>query len=550
MKYRRTLSCILASAMIASLAAGCSGEETPSAVSSSETTASETTSATTTTSPKEQEPDIVFALRWCRLDKNFSYAGLRTAVNGTLGLENGTGVLFVNLEGKNDGNNTLYNALRNKEFVENILNDSSITDTLKAAASDEFVDVEGADSMNAFFYGYWDLLPVGGDERDEEFNADKSLTRGQAMTLVMRAITPVEKSGLPNTDSEFTKCVGETLYTDFASYMNDKAYMNTSDKSLNSSSFNSSMTKAEYVYMVMNTVYTADELATIDTSEAVLDNCIDGGDIAANQNFTGDNATNYEVELMMKNPDGGASTKLYDVMLKASAMGIISSDIEWSDPITKSEAVEMFVDAVKVYNNLSDFASTEEQGEIEETPIDMEALKAIALGYYEPIADNLSCTEDTYVKEFVDKLLIDEPEQRIADYLSDKYWIQYVYTPDNTEGEVATPVYTETTPSTTTTSKPVEDDEPTETKPTGGKLYNSLEEIPPYTRIGVTTYDPGAVKGYVEMPGGTFWQMGRSCWYSVDDFLAGKDPVDPQIVEGISDEEMQEILENLPDEIH
>ncbi len=100
--------------MIASLVTGCSGEETPSAVSSSETTASETTSATTTTSPKEQEPDIVFALRWCRLDKNFSYAGLRTAVNGTLGLENGTGVLFVNLEGKNDGNNTLYNALRNK----------------------------------------------------------------------------------------------------------------------------------------------------------------------------------------------------------------------------------------------------------------------------------------------------------------------------------------------------------------------------------------------------------------------------------------------------
>ncbi len=406
------------------------------------------------------------------------------------------------------------------------------------AASEEFIDVEGADSMNAFFYGYWDLLPVGGDERDEEFNADKSLTRGQAMTLVMRAITPVEKSGLPNTDSKFTECVGETLYTDFASYMNDKAYMNTSDKSLNSSSFNSSMTKAEYVYMVMNTVYTADELATIDTSEAVLDNCIDGGDIAASQNFTGDNATNYEVELMMKNPDGGASTKLYDVMLKASAMGIISSDIEWSDPITKSEAVEMFVDAVKVYNNLSDFASTEEQGEIEETPIDMEALKAIALGYYEPIADNLSCTEDTYVKEFVDKLLIDEPEQRIADYLSDKYWIQYVYTPDTTEGEVATPVYTETTPSTTTTSKPVEDDEPTETKPTGGKLYNSLEEIPPYTFVGSVSYIPEAVDGYIEAPGGTFWGMGGSYWYSLDDFLAGKDPVHPDIVMGLTEEQI------------
>lgn len=319
-------------------------------------------------------------LEWWTLSGLGKYPTIRKATNTALNIQSGKGSIYIDLEGHQQLNNTLLNALRNKEFGETQLNDSAITNQIMAAVNETFTDLEESDEKAAFFNSYWYLLP---DEAGEvaEFKGSQTLTRAQAMTLVMRAITPVEDGRKPKTDSAFTAAVGDTVYTDYASYVNSKAYLNTTDNTLNEGYFNGKMSRAEYIYLCLNSVFSADELNSIDITKVNLIDCIKG--------------TGNDLVAAVENPDNGVPESLYNAIARANVLGIVNNETRWDEPIAKTEAVDMFAATVQAYNGKYGYVVDLETAQANE------ALKEKAKASYAKLKDQLTIDEDTYVNEYV-----------------------------------------------------------------------------------------------------------------------------------------------------
>ena len=158
-------------------------------------------------------------------------------VTGTTG--NKEGILYTNpLTTQADQNITLLLAIKNSQFRGYLVSPDELA-KFGEIATENYTDIE-ADDINAPYAtinAYFELLP---DQEEGQFDGDSTISRAQAMTLLMRAITPVNDQQAPETDSDFTAKVGETTYTDFAAPMNDYCYINTSN-GLNEKSFESTM---------------------------------------------------------------------------------------------------------------------------------------------------------------------------------------------------------------------------------------------------------------------------------------------------------------------
>lgn len=90
----------------------------------------------------------------------------------------------------------------------------------------------------------------------------------EAMALVTRATTPV--MSLTAVD-DFTSAVTGTDYDQYINYaaqQNANSYINTQDKSLTADNFKGTMSRVEFVYLVMNEVYGADAVQGYDTSKS------------------------------------------------------------------------------------------------------------------------------------------------------------------------------------------------------------------------------------------------------------------------------------------
>lgn len=406
---RKLISALILIALTAQLA-GCGGNTVDelsnnsfSDISDSESSlSSDEQSAENSSDLSEQQDETqeITPFEWQTISELAKYPTIRKATNTALNIQSGKGSIYIDLEGHQQLNNTLLNALRNKEFGETQLNDSAITNQITLAVNETFTDLEESDEKAAFFNSYWYLLP---DEAGEvaEFKGSQTLTRAQAMTLVMRAITPVEDGRKPKTDSAFTAAVGDTVYTDYASYVNSKAYLNTTDNTLNEGYFNGKMSRAEYIYLCLNSVFSADELNSIDITKANLSDCIkgEGNDLVA----------------AVENPDNGVPESLYNAIARANVLGIVNNETRWDEPITKTEAVDMFVATVQAYNG--------EYGYIVdlETAQANEALKEKAKASYAKLKEQLTIDESKYVDEYVKMAEQGVSEQEIEFTLLQKY---------------------------------------------------------------------------------------------------------------------------------
>lgn len=386
---RKLISALILIALTAQLA-GCSGNtvdelsnNSSSDISDNESTlSSDEQSAENSSDLSEQqdEPQEIVPFEWQTISELAKYPTIRKATNTALNIQAGKGSIYIDLEGHQQLNNTLLNALRNREFGETQLNDSAITNQITSAVNETFTDIEESDEMAAFFNSYWYLLP---DEAGEvaEFKGGETLTRAQAMTLVMRAITPVENGRKPKTDSTFTAAVGDTVYTDYASYLNSKAYLNTTDNTLNEGYFNGKMSRAEYIYLCLNSVFSADEINSIDITKVDLSDCVKG--------------TGNDLVAAVENPDSGVPESLYNAIARANVLGIIGNETKWDEPIAKTEAVDIFVATVQAYNGKYGYVVDLE------TAQENEALKEKAKASYAKLKDQLEIDESKYVDEYV-----------------------------------------------------------------------------------------------------------------------------------------------------
>ena len=300
--------------------------------------------------PINEEQGTEESITWEELASLTTNDTLRSEWDDILGIINTetgkNGVLYVDVTGVNNNNNTLQMALHNRAFVKLMEDEDSLLELAEASMS-QYADLDAEEEMKAYYMGingYFNLLP---DATPNYCNADSTLTRLEFMSMVTRAETPVQEL---EADTVFATAVGNNELNIYAQEVADSSYLDIESKSLNNMTANGTITRGEVVYMLMNH-YFPNELANVDLSTANLSDCIDGGNIAETQNFIEDGVAkeywkSYELVYAIQNPDQGVPTDMYKALVLAEQMGIINSETRWDEGITKAEAVELLVSAL------------------------------------------------------------------------------------------------------------------------------------------------------------------------------------------------------------
>lgn len=299
------------------------------------------------------EESKVELLPWLQLSSLETHPELRTAFEELLGVTGTTGdksgIIYINSGDITDQNNTLFMALGNTTFMNDYIRNDAQQSKIEEIANAEYTDLEDNQSIPAVINAYFELLP---DQADGQFDGSATISRAQAMTLLMRATTPVsvvkgsELEGSPVEDVDFTAVVGESQYTNFAAPMNTYSYLNTSN-GLTDKTFNTTMSRGEYIYMITKCIYGdayAEMLATVGKTDESLSE-----DVTLTTIKDGGNITFQEA---LNNPENGLPTEMYQTLARAVALGFISEDtLNWDEAITKSEAINLFIDATEVYQS-------------------------------------------------------------------------------------------------------------------------------------------------------------------------------------------------------
>lgn len=297
------------------------------------------------------EDSKVELLPWLQLSSLETHPELRSAfeeyvgVTGTTGNKEGT--LYYNPETQQaEQNVTLYMATKNSAISSYFANIDAMT-KFGEIATENYTDIE-ADDINAPYAtinAYFELLP---DQEDGQFDGDSTISRAQAMALLMRATTQVNDQQAPEADKDFTSKVGETQYTNFAAPMNEYSYLNT-DTGLNDKTFGTAMSKGEYIYMLAN-YYSQDYQAYMDNNgfknntyleDVTISTVSDAGDIKYSE--------------AIKDSSKGVPSDMYKAFQTAINMNLITeSDLEdWDSAITKGEAVRLFTSMTLSYYQIA-----------------------------------------------------------------------------------------------------------------------------------------------------------------------------------------------------
>ena len=352
----------------------------------------ETTVESTEVENTVTEESKVELLPWLQLSSLETHPELRSAFEELVGVtteDDGTksGIVYTDENGDRNQNNTLFNALGNTSFTINCIRDAEQIEKLEEIANNEYTDIEENQGVSAVINAYFELLP---DQEDGQFDGDATISRAQAMTLVMRATTPVNEAQAPEEDADFTKAVGETQYTNFAAPMNEYSYLNT-ENGLTDKTFNTTMSRGEYIYMLTKALFGDDYSSQLeeagkeetDVDSVTFTTLKDGGDVT------------YQEAL--NSPDKGLPTDMFNTFKKAVAIGFVTEDnLNWDEAITKSEAINLFIDAVEVYQ--INMEEVNNKMGLEETP----PYEVVEQGDYPDSRSDHQANWDTYKKYFDD----------------------------------------------------------------------------------------------------------------------------------------------------
>lgn len=311
----------------------------------------ETTVESTEVENTVTEDSKVELLPWLQLSSLETHPELRSAfeeyvgVTGTTG--NKEGILYTNpLTTQADQNITLLLAIKNSQFRGYVTMPDAL-EKLGEIAAENYTDIE-ADDVNAPYAtinAYFELLP---DQEDGQFDGDATISRAQAMALLMRATTPVNEAQAPDEDADFTAKVGETQYTNFAAPMDEYAYLNTST-GLTDKTFGTAMSKGEYIYLLAN-YYSQDFQTYMDNNgfknntyleDVTISTVSDAGDITFSE--------------AISDSSKGVPSDMYKAFQTAINMNLITeSDLEdWDSAITKGEAVKLFTSMSASYYQIA-----------------------------------------------------------------------------------------------------------------------------------------------------------------------------------------------------
>ena len=126
------------------------------------------------------------------------------------------------------------------------------------------------------------------------------LTRAEAMSLLYRTISP---DSTPQVDADFDKAVGDTEYNLYAKEYKKEAYINVTDSSLDKSTYNSTISRGEAIYLLMNRFY-GEELDTYKADNVKLEDAKDKGEETGRTRIE-------ELSEMLNNPEAGVEHSMY-----------------------------------------------------------------------------------------------------------------------------------------------------------------------------------------------------------------------------------------------
>lgn len=324
--------------------------------------------------PISQEQGTEIPIEWKELASLTTYDDFRYIFDDTLAItvhgQNGkNGLVYVDLEGNHTNNSTLYYAFMNQKFINKAWNNSDTLKVIAEAAKDQYVDIDSTkDAVIAGYNAYFNLLP---DSEPGYANLNSTLTRLEAMSFIFKADTPVQELQ-PN--SKFSDAVGNHDLAIYAQGIADQSFLDYNNLSLDETLANSTITRAEYIYMLIQRYY-SEEYSSTTGNESCYTDAKNGGDIASKRKFittdkeTGAvNAPNrwqaYELAYAIQNPDKGLPDDLYKALVVAKNHNIISgTESRWEEGLTKGDAFDILT---KVYESLGTITNADRGNSIGE----------------------------------------------------------------------------------------------------------------------------------------------------------------------------------------
>lgn len=324
--------------------------------------------------PDYQSADLqeVADFEWTELDQLQTYnKGFRQTVDEVFNInivtesgKNGkNGVLFVDAEGKRNGNAVLADAFGNKVFVEKYWVDAKVKEALAKAATEAYSDVPDTDHgrVLATLNAYYNLFPSESEDK-VEFNG--YLTRGEYLSGLYRVLNGVQ-DGLLDAESVYSKVGGKTSHTRFLPSVEGLSYLKTTNYSLDDKTYRGAISRIEGIYTIVQALFVNEyEVATEKMKS--YDDAKSGGNLTEKLGFAGkQRAESYTLAYMLKNPDKGLQEELYRALVVAKEQGIIASnESRWDEPLTKGEALEMLVNALIAKSSLTGYVVNKEYGDM------------------------------------------------------------------------------------------------------------------------------------------------------------------------------------------
>ena len=385
-KYKRFISPTLTVLMLTSQLTGCS---TTNAAETMNMLKANETIEINIPEPENIEEGKEISYNWIELAYLDSYESLRNTMDDSLYIikmaDNGkNGVIYVTEDGNHSNNTTLQDAFNNKKFINNYWNNKETNQRIIAASKKTFSDVEtDREAILAAYNAYYNLLPA----YDSNYaNLQSTLSRLEAMSLLYRATNPVDDT--LQVSADFTSKVGDNEHSIFAEQIDNQGltYLTSKNSSLDESTATGTMTRAEYIYMLVNAFYndeyntlTKDDIKSFTKSTEFVD-LKNAGNVAKEQKYiyteknkeTGvkeEKAYNryqsYELNYCLQNVEDGLTENLFKAYIVASNHNILTDTEEtnWELGLTKEYALELLTNVLEEVGSKVNYDRGESKGE-------------------------------------------------------------------------------------------------------------------------------------------------------------------------------------------
>lgn len=306
--------------------------------------------------PETVDQEQIASLDWIELGSLTTYSSLRAEWDDILGVTGTTGnkegIFYMGYSGPTQ-DSYLAQVIQFQAFVNEASNESTYN-ALVDAVRNNFTDSDDLTDDQLFSIGlnaYFNLLPM---KDESESYANEYVSRAQFLSLITRATNPASVQDVDefkNNADDLNNQIGDSIYNESVALSLSYSYLTLEDGSLNSDTYNSSISRGEAIYTIMQMIYGEAELYSVDLDSTTFTDTTNGGDLATKNNLT---SRAQVIQYALQNPDQGCPEDIYRALVKLNELGLIGSETAWDEAITLSDTITLYYDiAVSKFDSTS-----------------------------------------------------------------------------------------------------------------------------------------------------------------------------------------------------